>query len=210
LLPIVRGGNQIAQSAGTAPPYHVVVVSDSITGGSAIGGVGPDGWPEIVWARLRAGGITTIPEVSGEGGSGYVQRGPRGTVFGEEAARLIGAEDSVIVFFGSRNDVAKPISAIAAAQHEAFADARRVAPTAVLIVIGPISPDPARHDSVLKIRDTLHQQASEAHAVWVDPIAEGWLSTPGAIGSDGRHPTNAGHRELADRIAPIIRTALGR
>jgi lysophospholipase L1-like esterase len=209
VTPITHGGNQIAHSAVSAPPYHVVVMGDSITAGSAVGGVGANGWPALVWRSLQAEGVELIPQVSGEGGSGYVQRGPDGTVFGEEALRLVRPDDNVIVFFGSRNDAPKPIDAISAAAHEAFANARRVAPNATLIVIGPITPDPSRHDAVMKIRDVMHEQAVEAGAVWIDPIAENWLSTPGLIGYDGRHPTNDGHQELAGRIAPIIKSALG-
>jgi lysophospholipase L1-like esterase len=208
-LPIVLGGNGIAQAVIGEVPYRVVVIGDSITGGSAVGGVGLDGWPSLAWNKLRSEGIEVLPHVSGEGGSGYVQRGDEGTTFPEEAARLVAPNDSVIVFFGSRNDASQPIDAVAAAAHQSLQEARRVAPGAVLIVIGPIPPDTDRHGQVLAIRDALHEQAAQAGVVWVDPIAEGWLTAPGLIGWDGVHPNNAGHQELANRIAPLIKGALG-
>jgi lysophospholipase L1-like esterase len=208
-MSIVRGGNAIAQAVVGEAPYQVVVIGDSITGGSAVGGVGPDGWPTLTWNKLQSHGIEVVPHVSAAGGSGYVQPGgDNGSVFPEEAARLVAPNDSVIVFFGSRNDASQPVDAVAAAARQSWEEARRVAPGAVLIVIGPIPPDADRHDPVLAIRDALYEQATQAGVVWVDPIAEGWLTAPGLIGWDGVHPNNAGHQELANRIEPIIEGAL--
>jgi lysophospholipase L1-like esterase len=205
-LAIGYGSNTIAQAA-PPPPYHVVVIGDSFTGGSNEGGVGPFSWTEIVWNSLRAQGIDVMPEVSGQGASGYVQRGIAGTLLGEDAARLITPADRVIVFFGGINDGSQPVDAVSAAAGETFAHARNVAPAAKLIVIGPawVNPPPP----ILAVRDALRQQAAHVGAVWVDPIAEGWLTAPGSIGLDGVHPTNAGHQEMADRIEPVIKTALG-
>jgi lysophospholipase L1-like esterase len=191
------------------PPYRVVVIGDSITGGSNEGGTGPFGWPEIAWNGLRGQGIDVIPAVSGQGGSGYVQRGNGGTVYGEEAARLIAPDDAVILFFGSRNDGTQPIEEVSGAAHDAFANARSVAPAAKLIVVGPIWPGPDVYPPVAAIRDVLRQRAKEAGAIWVDPIAEGWLTGPDLIGADGTHPNNDGHVEMAGRMEGIIKSALG-
>jgi lysophospholipase L1-like esterase len=185
------------------------VIGDSITGGSDMGGIGPDGWPALVWNTMRSQGIDVAAEVSGEGSAGYVARGFYGTDFGEQAARLIAPDDRVVLFFGSRNDMPFPVDAVSDSAHKAFEDARRVAPYAVLVVIGPVWGPPNPPAAVLSIRDALARKAAEAFAVWVDPIAEGWLTTPGLIGRDGVHPTNDGHRELASRIGPIIKASLG-
>lgn len=208
-LAFAAAGNPIASADPPQPPYRIVVIGDSITGGSNEGGFGPFGWPEIAWNGMRAQGIDVIPVVSGQGGSGYVQRGLAGTVFGEEASRLVTPDDSLIVFFGSRNDVDQPIEAISAAAHQAFTDARNVAPGAKLVVIGPIWPYPNPPGQIVAIRDALKREAAGAHAVWVDPIAEGWLTGPGLIGADGTHPNNDGHVEMAGRIEQIIKSALG-
>jgi lysophospholipase L1-like esterase len=191
------------------PPYRIVVIGDSITGGSNEGGNGPDGWPEIAWNSLRGQGIDVVPAVSGQGGSGYVQRGTAGTIYGEEAARLTAPDDSVILFFGSRNDGSAQIEEVSGAAHDAFINARRVAPAAKLVVVGPVWPAPDVFPPVAAIRDTLRQQAKETGAIWVDPIAEGWLTGPDLIGADGTHPNNAGHVEMAGRMESIIKSALG-
>ena len=67
------------------PAIHVLVIGDSYTEGSTEGG---PAWPALVWASLESNGIEIVPQVSGEGDSGYVNRGYRGGVFGETAARL--------------------------------------------------------------------------------------------------------------------------
>jgi lysophospholipase L1-like esterase len=72
-------------------------------------------------------------------------------------------------------------------------------------VIGPpwltANPPPA----VLKIRDSLREQAVAIGALFVDPIAEGsFVGRGDLIGQDGVHPTDAGHVYMADKIAPLI------
>jgi lysophospholipase L1-like esterase len=44
----------------------------------------------------------------------------------------------------------------------------------------------------------------------VDPLAEGWFggASSALIGSDGLHPTDEGHRHLAELIAPRIAAAI--
>jgi lysophospholipase L1-like esterase len=195
--------------APPGPPYRIVVIGDSITGGSNEGGAGPFGWPEVAWNDLRGQGIDVIPAVSGQGGSGYVKRGNTGTTYGEEAARLVAPDDSLIMFFGSRNDGPEAIGEVSNAAHDAFANARQVAPAARLVVVGPIWPGPDVYPPVAAIRDELSSRAHEAGAIWVDPIAEGWLNGPDLIGADGTHPNNSGHLEMAGRMEGIIKSALG-
>src|SRR6187455_2179617 len=53
----------------------VAIIGDSYTGGTAVGGQGPDGWPALVTARLRQQGIDIAPSVEAEDGSGYATAG---------------------------------------------------------------------------------------------------------------------------------------
>jgi lysophospholipase L1-like esterase len=87
--------------------------------------------------------------------------------------------------------------------------ARRTAPGARLLVIGPPWPTADVPESVLRIRDILGAAARTAGATFVDPLAEGWfVGQPELIGADGVHPTDAGHAYMADKIAPLIRAQL--
>lgn len=80
-----------------------------------------------------------------------------------------------------------------------------MAPTAKLLVIGPPWVKPIPPAGILQARDILKSQAEAAGATFVDPIAEGWfVDQPELIGSDGVHPSDAGHVYMANKIAPLI------
>ena len=186
-------------------PHHILVIGDSLTEG----GQGYSGWPALVWPSLKSQGVWILPVVSGEGASGYVHPGLRGSVFGERAASLVSPQDELVVFFGSSNDSVAPPSVLASAVRDAFAKTKAAAPAAKLLVIGPISPSPNPPPEFARIPGILRDEAQAVGAVFVDPIAEGWFATnPELIGSDGVHPNAAGHQYLAERIGPLIRDAL--
>ena len=74
-----------------------------------------------------------------------------------------------------------------------------------IVVIGPVWTDPDPPPDVLQTRDVIQTEAGSKGAIFVDPIAEGWFrDNPDLIGSDGVHPTDAGHAYMADKIAPLI------
>ena len=189
---------------------NVVVIGDSYTGGSREGGIGPSNWTMLVWNSLEANGIDVNAEVSGRGGSGYVQRGIDGTVFGEEASRLVRPDDDLIVFFGSINDIEQSIESVSGAASAAFGQAHATAPKARIVVIAPVWPHPGGAPAeILRIRDVLADGAKQVGAAFVDPIAQGWLTnTPDLIGADNVHPNDAGHAFLAQQIGPHLRAAL--
>lgn len=195
-------------SVHTAPP-HVVVVGDSYTAGSDMGGTGPASWPAVVEAELADSGIDSSFEVAAAGGSGYVAHLAGKPVFEELIESAAGRDTAVIVVFGSRNDVAPGVQ-VAAAATQAFDAARRVAPDATLLVIGPPWVDDSVPDNVVASRDAVRSAAAGARATFVDPLEEGWFMGTDSqlIGSDGVHPTDAGHAHLAQSILPHLRDIL--
>jgi lysophospholipase L1-like esterase len=42
----------------------------------------------------------------------------------------------------------------------------------------------------------------------VPGVLDGWYGDPAYMAADGTHPNNAGHKIMADRIEPVLRTAL--
>jgi lysophospholipase L1-like esterase len=115
----------------------------------------------------------------------------------------------LVVFFGSRNDQGVDPVSLWTMANTNFDLARRTAPGARLLVIGPPWPTADVPASVLQIRDILGAAARTAGATFVDPLAEGWfVGRPELIGADGVHPTDAGHAYMADKIAPLIRAQL--
>jgi lysophospholipase L1-like esterase len=115
------------------------------------------------------------------------------------------------VFFGSRNDQGVDPTQLSILAWGTFQLARRTAPSAKFLVIGPPWPTADPPDAVLKIRDTLKYQADVVGATFIDPINAGWfVGRPELIGKDGVHPTDAGHAYMAEKIAPLIGAQLTR
>lgn len=196
-------------------PKVFVVIGDSYTGGSNMGGDRgtPNNWVVAAGNKLRAGtDDDVVPVERGVGGSGYVNRGPnRSKVFGETAAESLHPETDVAVFFGSINDQAQPLDKVRAAADKTFTRAEKDAPNAKFIVIGPAWMRPDVPDEIYAIRDMLSTLAAKHKFEFIDPLAEEWFQNrPELIGSDGTHPTNAGHLLMAEKITPHLKAALAK
>lgn len=200
-----------AQTPPTAtsekPPIPITVIGDSYTGGSHMSDYNRN-WPFQVATELYNRGTQVELVVSGEGGSGYVTRGADNTIFPEEALKRTNPDSPVVIVFGGRNDMGTDVTAAA---RETYANIKKVAPNAKLIVIGPSWVNDAVPPDLVLIRDQVRREALAAGATFVDPVADRWFFGPDSalIGSDGVHPTAAGHVYLTDKIAPIVEEALG-
>lgn len=189
--------------------YHIAVIGDSYTAGSAEGGQGPNGWTERAWRTLAERGVPIAADVASEGGAGYAVRGSRGGLFQDLTARSVQPDDALVLFFGSRNDQDAHPAQLTQLVRDTLGLARRVTPSAKMLVIGPPWPTADVPDTVLRIRDILDAEAQGVGAEFVDPIADHWfVEQPGLIGADGVHPNNAGHEYLADKIVPLISALL--
>lgn len=188
---------------------RIAVVGDSYTTGTDEGGRGPQSWTAQAWQLLAAQGFKVDADVVAEGGAGYGIRGNHGSVFEDLTVRAVKRDDALVVFFGSRNDQPADKAKLPVMVGETFQIARRVAPSAKFLVIGPPWPTANPPEDVLAVRDSLRDRAVSVGAVFVDPIAEGWfVGRPDLIGADGVHPNDAGHAYLAQKIAPLIRNQL--
>lgn len=154
------------------------------------------------------------------GGSRYVQTNPAdpgdtfltrvsGTDSRVQAASL--ADVDAVIFFGSLNDENEPAGTIYAHALAAFQVVRKDNPQATLVVVGPqwMKPDPPAAE--LANSQAVHRAATQVSATWVDPLALKWfdraLPNP-LIGSDGVHPTDAGHEYLASLMKAIVERAI--
>jgi lysophospholipase L1-like esterase len=190
---------------------RVAVVGDSYTTGGELGGLGSRGWTTRAWQLLSRQGIAVAPDVAAEGGAGYGTRGNHGSVFEDLTNDVVKPDDALVVFFGSRNDQGVDPTQLSILAYGTFQLARRTAPSAKFLVIGPPWPTADPPDPVLRIRDALKYQAGVAGATFIDPIAQGWfVGRPDLIGKDGVHPTDAGHAYMAEKIAPLIGAQLSR
>ena len=188
---------------------HVAVVGDSYTTGTDEGGQGAKSWTARAWQTLAQRGTQIGADVAAEGKAGYAVPGDHGSIFEDLTVRAVKPDDALVVFFGSRNDQGVDPGLLAEKARGAFLLARRFAPTARFLVIGPPWPTADVPGSVLEIRDVINAQARAVGAAFVDPIEAGrFVDRPDLIGVDGVHPNDAGHQYLADKIAPLIRMQL--
>jgi lysophospholipase L1-like esterase len=190
---------------------RVAVIGDSYTTGTDEGGLGPNSWTARASQTLNARGVRIAADVAAEGKAGYAVPGDHGSVFEDLTARAVKPDDVLVVFFGSRNDLGVDPGLLTERANNAFGRARRFAPSARFLVIGPPWPTADVPGSMLMIRDVLNAAARAAGAAFVDPIGDRWfVDRPDLIGPDGVHPNDAGHEYLADKIAPLIRMQLSR
>ena len=204
--------NQPHTPSGLDPRLnHIAVIGDSYTTGTNEGGQGPMGWTTLAWQDLADRGVKVVPDVEAEGGAGYVVRGNRGGVFRDLTTRAVKPDDSLIVFFGSRNDKDADPLAMAFMSRDTLALAHQMAPSAKILVVGPPWVNADVPPNLYRIRDVLRDSARDAGAEFFDPLDAGWFfDRPDLIGEDGIHPTDAGHGYLADRISPLIGKQLPR
>jgi acyl-CoA thioesterase I len=190
------------------PPVRprVAVYGDSYS--CTRGAEGPLGWPALVSAAL---GVETV--VMAVGGSGYVKpgndTGPWST-FSYAATINPVPNAAAVVVMGSQNDqnadpVAVRLAALTAYGAEGIRPARPH-----LLVVGPFWPYDPPPANLLAVRDSVRAAAIAAGAVFLDPLGERWLTSgPGLVlDGDGWHPSLAGQRMIADRIAPALRVVL--
>jgi lysophospholipase L1-like esterase len=208
--PGVRADAYRSLTRGT-PLFHIAVIGDSYTTGTDLGGLGSANWAARVWQTLARQGVQVAADVSAEGAAGYVVRGHRGGIFIDSVARAVHPDDTLVVFFGSRNDRGVVPDDLANHVLDAFTLAQRTAPSARLLVIGPPWPTLDVPVDIWQVRDVLRRQAQLVGATFADPLAARWfMGQPALVGADGVHPTDAGHTYLADRIAPLIVAQLPR
>jgi lysophospholipase L1-like esterase len=204
---------QPARNESLSPPVNerrVVVIGDSYTVGSDEGGRGDRGWPTLVWKAVDKQNVRLSLKVHGEGGAGYVQRGIHGGVFGQKIVESVGIADDLVVLFGSGNDVDVPPDDLVSTVRDDFAKVKQLAPRAKMLVIAPVWPAPNLTPRNLRVHDILRDHAAQVGATFVDPIAQRWIvDTPQLIGGDGVHPTDDGHKYLAQKISPLIYNASG-
>lgn len=190
-------------------PKKVVIIGDSLTEGTEFGGSGEANWAQQVSRRLRHDGINLNLVVAGRGGAGYAVAGHTGTDFAEEVDRLVQPDDDLVVIFGGTNDWPYPLDSVAPAVVSTLSEVRVRAPNAEIIVVGPVWPSPQPNAQLEALRDVAREESTRIRAVFIDPLANGWFrNEPEFIGTDGIHPTDAGHLFIAEALYPVIRSAL--
>ncbi|GLZ51822.1 hypothetical protein Acsp07_14390 [Actinomycetospora sp. NBRC 106378] len=190
-----------AEAVGVDRGSTVAVIGDSISQGTKLGGVGRANWTSIVGVA-RGWTVTDVAV----GGTGYVYASPGTQDFAAgQLDRAVAVRPTTVVVQGSRNDGLTPLPQVSAAAADLYRQLQQRLPGVRLIVIGPVWSDGTITPSLEALSDAVRAPALAAGATYIDPIRENWFAgadtaSPPLIGSDGVHPTDAGHRLIADRV----------
>lgn len=190
----------------TLPTSQTVgVIGDSFTSGSKEGGNDATNWTRLVEAEIQRKRADTYITAGAYGGGGWLALGPFGQGFMDGVSKVATKEKALLVFFGSVNDSAKDVEAYQSKVRETLTAARAGSPNAKLLIIGPPAVRPAAHATLAPLRDVLASEAQAAGADFVDPLTDQWFTDrPDLIGADGVHPTDEGHKYMAERILPAV------
>ncbi|GGG09355.1 hypothetical protein GCM10007304_24280 [Rhodococcoides trifolii] len=193
-----------AQPAPPAAPVTVVsapaqaavaVIGDSFSAGSDNDVV----WPEVLAERYGWG-----LENASQGGAGYVAGdGVLGT-FTDQVDAVVANPVDVVLVVGSENDVDADPSAVGVAASDLYRRLELEAPSARVVVIGPIWSVGDPPPELTPVGDAVRSAAESAQLSYVDPLPLRWLADPTLIQDDGDHPTDAGQAQLADDIADAL------
>ena len=195
-------------SGSQEPVRSVVVIGDSLSTGF---GTGPQhAWPNLIATSPRDDAVPLEIHNAAQNGSGYLNVGLTGTTFAWQVEQAVTPKADLVLFFGSVNDLRHDPADLAPAIAEIYASARRQAPTATFLVVGPPAYSARPEARRLALRDVVERAAQAAGARFVDPIAEGWLvgDLERFVGPDGLHPSVEGNHHLRDKMEPLMLEAL--
>lgn len=148
------------------------------------------------WVPRLARKLCWNDESSAQVSTGYVNSGPEGsTNYVQRAANVAARQPALIIVQGSTNDADRPGVTEAAAS--TYAALKAGSPGSTIVVVGPTAAPSIDPDAVRRDRDEVSSAARDAGLAFIDPIDLGWLSKPSDYSSDGLHPTNAGHEQIA-------------
>jgi lysophospholipase L1-like esterase len=137
----------------------------------------------------------------GEGGSGYVTPGNKGTTFGQRVQTVIDAKPAMVIVSGGFND--KDLAALPAAVVDTLSRLRAGLPGVPIVVLSNFVPGGTPTAAQVQKRDIIKAAASEVGVTFIDVTD---VLTPGAnfVGTDKVHPTPQGHQHIADVLMPLL------
>lgn len=200
-----READRKAKEASDLAMVRIEIIGDSYTDGSSEGGKGNNGWPRLVEEKLRAENLDFKIRTTGLGGSGYLSEGTKKRTFLSPATRISGDTD-VVVIFGGLNDAIYAGSSVRKASARVYAAVAERAPKATLIVVGGQYPTPRPTAEYQNVRSAIKESAKSNGSTFIDPIS--WFDDKFLIGKDGIHPTDAGHKLIAENLFPVIMDAV--
>jgi acyl-CoA thioesterase I len=199
LWPEPHTAGRVTSCERTTP--HVVIVGASFTAGVGPGNPG-DSWAELLARRQHWDAV-----VDGVPGAGYVRAGashlgPMSAELDRAGLRAFGP--TLVIVQAGHDDIGVPVAVEERQVTQAIAMIRAQVPKAriALITVFPRrSPTPAAYrtdDAIITAA-----LAADPDAIIMNPLDPGWRF---ARVRDGLHPTVAGSRWLATKVAGVLRT----
>lgn len=205
----------VGRTGGLRPPVHLPVIVGSGAGWSAspdaesVTFLG-DSWTYGTGASDRRGYAVLTGEelgwpttVLGIGGTGYSVP-PGGDTYDRRVALAAATRPGVLVLQGSLNEQHSTPAALAVAADRTFAHVRTLADPATRILVVGASYDPGTPDATIDWVNRAVRAAAQRHGLpFVDPSR--WIDPhDSSLWYDPLHPDDAGHRLMADRLAPLL------
>jgi lysophospholipase L1-like esterase len=199
--PAVPAADAPATPRPGIPRPVAAFLGDSYTTGWAGAGIGAAGWPSLVsgprgWRMVNRA----------VAGTGFVNPGWTGQPIRTQVAAVVKARPGIVFVAGGHNDRRFGAAATGRAAAEVLERLRRELPDAVIVVLGPIWQSGSPPQQIRGIRDRLRTLAQAVDALFIDPLRDGWFSGEARrlILSDGIHPSDRGHRRMADLVTAAL------
>jgi hypothetical protein len=211
---LALSGCSDSSAGAAADPIDIAIVGDSFTSGTPLGGEGDANWTRVLDTLLDSTEVPHTVSAESGNGSGYSSPGVRGLTFAQMAATVIDPDTDLVIVFGSVNDAGEPEESYAADVAATLATIRKRVPSATVIVVGPAWVDARIPPEVEQLEEVLRAASLRAEVDFVNPLEKRWFFDPnrsnvvGLISTDGLHPTDAGHRYLAERMADLVNLEL--
>jgi lysophospholipase L1-like esterase len=204
--PAIAGLRGRPQSAGAGRGVRPLLV---VVGASFSAGVGAgarrDAWPADLGRRLGWRVAVDADRGAGFVNRGHRDRGPFSRLVSQlDLARL---DPTAIIIQGGHDDIGRPLGLIRDRVEHLVTEVHREAPHALLIVLSVFVA--GRHPSTAAVATdrtiVAAARRTDPGVVVVDPLAEHWHFPRTG---DHLHPSAAGHRWIAQRLAVVLRDGL--
>lgn len=199
--PIAAAQDGISPAALALPENPTVLVfGDSWTYGSAAT------LPTQGYAYLLADLIHGQTVVDGVRGSGYQKPGLDGPDYLTRIRALdAGIDPDLIILEGSINDRRENAAAFPAAVNAAWNALTAEFPDVPIVVLGPAPHELPVGASTERIDHDLSVLSAERAWWYISPVQENWITPENYlrlidVGIGRKHPTNAGHEYLAQKV----------
>ena len=190
---------QVTEPSATAATPLVTFIGDSWTDGAGATG-------RVGYAHLTGRLLGWEHRVLGVGGSGYVRGGDANVPFSARIRPALAGNPDVVVVQGSINERRTPSAVLAGAVAETLGRLSRAAGSDTAVVVLGASHVPAAGDAQLdRVNDVLRAEAARLDLPFVDVAAENWSDPDDpSIWADDLHVNDAGARQIARRLVPVL------